>query len=75
MDQSEKNSSPLTFDVYLAPRDSAEKIRIEKRKSNLLKLNEENEKLRWELKALSDKLEAAERQRAQHQQPLETRIE
>ena len=75
MDQSEKNSSLLTFDVYLAPRDSAEKIRIEKRKSNLLKLNEENEKLRWELKALNDKLEAAERQRAQHQQPLETRIE
>lgn len=61
------DSSSLTFDVYSAPSDSAEKVRIEKRKSNLLKLNEENEKLRRELRALSDKLEAAERQRAQQQ--------
>ncbi|KAF9453197.1 hypothetical protein P691DRAFT_801537 [Macrolepiota fuliginosa MF-IS2] len=41
--------------------------KIEKRKSNLLKLNEENEKLQRELKAMSDRLEAAERKRAQLQ--------
>jgi len=41
--------------------------KIQKRKSNLLKLNEENEKLQRELKAMSDRLEAAERKRAQLQ--------
>jgi hypothetical protein len=41
--------------------------KLEKRKSNLLKLNEENEKLRRELKAMNERLEAAEQKRAQMQ--------
>jgi outer membrane murein-binding lipoprotein Lpp len=41
--------------------------KIEKRRSNLLKLNEENEKLQLELKAMSDRLKAAEEKRARLQ--------
>jgi hypothetical protein len=36
---------------------------VQKRASNVLKLSEENEKLKAELKAMSDRLEAAERKR------------
>jgi uncharacterized coiled-coil protein SlyX len=39
--------------------------KVKKRASNVLKLSQENEKLKEELKALSDRLEAAERRRAQ----------
>lgn len=37
--------------------------RVKKRASNILKLTEENQKLAAELKAISDRLEAAERRR------------
>jgi hypothetical protein len=37
--------------------------RVKKRASNILKLTEENEKLKAELKAVTDRLEAAERRR------------
>ncbi|KAJ7219220.1 hypothetical protein GGX14DRAFT_435135 [Mycena pura] len=39
--------------------------KVRKRASNVLKLSEENEKLKAELKAMSDRLEAAERRREQ----------
>ncbi|KAJ7285892.1 hypothetical protein C8J57DRAFT_1286146 [Mycena rebaudengoi] len=42
-----------------------ESEKVKKRASNVLKLSQENEKLKEELKALSDRLEAAERRRAQ----------
>lgn len=38
---------------------------MQKRASNVLKLAEENEKLKAELKAMTDRLEAAERRRAE----------
>jgi hypothetical protein len=41
--------------------------KIEKRRSNLLKLNEENEKLQRELKAMGERLKAAEEKRAKLQ--------
>jgi len=37
--------------------------KVQKRASNVLKLSEENEKLKAELKAMSDRLAAAERRR------------
>jgi outer membrane murein-binding lipoprotein Lpp len=37
--------------------------KVQKRASNVLKLAQENEKLKLELKAMSDRLEAAERRR------------
>ncbi|TFY80996.1 hypothetical protein EWM64_g3015 [Hericium alpestre] len=39
--------------------------KVQKRASNVLKLAEENEKLKQELRAMSDRLEAAERRRAE----------
>lgn len=39
--------------------------KVKKRASNVQKLAEENEKLKAELKAMTDRLEAAERKRAQ----------
>ncbi|XP_006458180.1 hypothetical protein AGABI2DRAFT_190536 [Agaricus bisporus var. bisporus H97] len=41
--------------------------KIEKRRSNILKLKEENDKLQLELKAMSDRLKAAEEKRARLQ--------
>ncbi|KIM87011.1 hypothetical protein PILCRDRAFT_294915 [Piloderma croceum F 1598] len=40
-----------------------ETAKVQKRASNVLKLAQENEKLKMELKAMSDRLEAAERRR------------
>lgn len=37
--------------------------KVKKRQSNVLKLSEENEKLKAQLKAMTDRLEAAERKR------------
>ncbi|KIL69690.1 hypothetical protein M378DRAFT_68291, partial [Amanita muscaria Koide BX008] len=37
--------------------------RVKKRASNILKLTEENEKLKADLKAVTERLEAAERRR------------
>ncbi|KAF9457174.1 hypothetical protein BDZ94DRAFT_261882 [Collybia nuda] len=37
--------------------------KVQKRASNVMKLSQENEKLKAELKAMSDRLEAAERRR------------
>lgn len=37
--------------------------KVQKRQSNVLKLVEENEKLKAELKAMTDRLEAAERRK------------
>ncbi|RDB21143.1 hypothetical protein Hypma_011543 [Hypsizygus marmoreus] len=42
---------------------SAEVEKVQKRASNVLKLSQENEKLKAELKAMTDRLEAAERRR------------
>lgn len=39
--------------------------KVSKRASNVLKLSEENEKLKQELRAMSERLEAAERRRAE----------
>ncbi|KAF5358180.1 hypothetical protein D9756_001627 [Leucocoprinus leucothites] len=57
----------VDFSSIMGEAEEAEKAQIEKRKSNLLKLNEENEELRQKLKAMNDRLEAAERKRAQLQ--------
>jgi len=46
--------------------------KLHKRASSVLKLSEENEKLKAELKALTDRLEAAERKK---QQVLKSRRE
>ncbi|KAF8636638.1 hypothetical protein AX17_003446 [Amanita inopinata Kibby_2008] len=69
-------TSTLDFDVsaFIGPiRDVEDKVR--KRASNLMKLTEENEKLKAELKAVSDRLEAAERRREEieKEQKLEER--
>ncbi|KAJ7709960.1 hypothetical protein B0H17DRAFT_915578, partial [Mycena rosella] len=42
-----------------------ESDKVKKRASNVLKLSQENEKLKAELKAMSDRLEAAEKRREQ----------
>jgi len=42
---------------------SPEQEKIQKRASNVMKLAQENEKLKAELKAMTDRLEAAERRR------------
>lgn len=57
------------------PRVDRDTEKIEKRRSNLLKLNEENERLQRELKMMSDRLEAAERKRAQLQAKEQERPE
>lgn len=44
-------------------REPVREDRVKKRASNILKLTEENEKLAAELKAVTDRLEAAERRR------------
>ncbi|KAJ7097978.1 hypothetical protein B0H15DRAFT_823669 [Mycena belliarum] len=50
-----------------------ESDKVQKRASNVLKLSQENEKLKAELKAMTDRLEAAEKRReqlARKQQPV-----
>lgn len=42
---------------------NAEVDKVQKRASNVLKLSQENEKLKQQLKAMTDRLEAAERKR------------
>ncbi|KAF8894522.1 hypothetical protein BD779DRAFT_1501587 [Infundibulicybe gibba] len=41
----------------------ADEEKVQKRASNIMKLSQENEKLNAELKAMTDRLEAAERRR------------
>ncbi|KAI0027689.1 hypothetical protein K488DRAFT_90560 [Vararia minispora EC-137] len=53
----------LSLDSILGATDSTSDAKVQKRASNVLKLSEENEKLKAELKAMSDRLEAAERRR------------
>lgn len=43
----------------------AREEKVQKRASNVLKLTEENEKLKAELKAMTDRIEAAERRKLQ----------
>ena len=45
--------------------DARRSDKVSKRASNVLKLSEENEKLKQELRAMSERLEAAERRRAE----------
>ncbi|KAF8741011.1 hypothetical protein AX14_006214 [Amanita brunnescens Koide BX004] len=51
------------FDEFSSMFGSTVEDRVKKRASNILKLTEENQKLAAELKAISDRLEAAERRR------------
>ncbi|KAF8078009.1 hypothetical protein FPV67DRAFT_25698 [Lyophyllum atratum] len=58
--------STLDLDLSLilsTPSSNAEVEKVQKRASNVLKLSQENEKLKAELKAMTDRLEAAERRR------------
>ncbi|KAF8959027.1 hypothetical protein BDZ97DRAFT_1839457 [Flammula alnicola] len=50
----------LDFSTFINP-DTPEGQKIQKRASNVMKLAEENEKLKTELKAMTARLEAAER--------------
>ncbi|KAK2466971.1 hypothetical protein APHAL10511_001229 [Amanita phalloides] len=54
--------SDLEFDISSIIGPTVED-RVKKRTSNILKLTEENERLKAELKAVTDRLEAAERRR------------
>ncbi|KAF9005591.1 hypothetical protein BDQ17DRAFT_358037 [Cyathus striatus] len=54
----------LDFSSPSSPK-SVEEERIQKRASSVLKLSEENERLKAELKKMTDRLEAAERRRQQ----------
>jgi len=67
----------LSFDIssFVKPSNEQDNEKIEKRRSNLLKLNEENERLQRELKMMSERLEAAERKRAQLQAKEQERPE
>ncbi|KIY50863.1 hypothetical protein FISHEDRAFT_71177 [Fistulina hepatica ATCC 64428] len=66
-------SSSLDIDLseFIGPSESTESApeqatsKLQKRASNVLKLAEENEKLVAELKAMTDRLKAAERRRAE----------
>jgi len=49
--------------------------KMQKRASNVLKLTEENEKLKAELKAMTDRLEAAERQREELRKRMDGIVE
>ncbi|KAJ7156028.1 hypothetical protein C8R43DRAFT_998918 [Mycena crocata] len=51
--------------ILSAANPDPESDKVKKRASNVLKLSQENEKLKAELKAMSDRLEAAERRREQ----------
>ncbi|KAF8797967.1 hypothetical protein BYT27DRAFT_7265104 [Phlegmacium glaucopus] len=54
----------LSFDLSsVIGSPSPEQEKIQKRASNVMKLAQENEKLKAELKAMTDRLEAAERRR------------
>jgi len=44
---------------------NAREEKVQKRASNVLKLTEKNEKLKAELKAMTDRIEAAERRKIQ----------
>ncbi|KAF8163245.1 hypothetical protein B0H34DRAFT_672291 [Crassisporium funariophilum] len=56
----------LSFDFSsLIGASDVDQEKIQKRASNVMKLAQENEKLKAELKAMTDRLEAAERRRAQ----------
>lgn len=54
----------LDFSDIIGP-SSAEEEKVQKRASNVLKLAEKNEKLKAELKAMTDRIEAAERRKIQ----------
>ncbi|KAF4614735.1 hypothetical protein D9613_003003 [Agrocybe pediades] len=55
----------LEFSSFIDPASVAEVEKVQKRASNVMKLAQENEKLKAELKAMTDRLEAAERRREQ----------
>ncbi|KAJ7470709.1 hypothetical protein FB451DRAFT_1254590 [Mycena latifolia] len=56
----------LDFTAILNPAaPDPESEKVKKRASNVMKLSQENEKLKAELKAMTDRLEAAERRREQ----------
>ncbi|PPQ78081.1 hypothetical protein CVT25_015615 [Psilocybe cyanescens] len=65
MDLPEIPSTNLSFDfsTFIDPESAAKVEKVQKRQSNVLKLVEENEKLKAELKAMTDRLEAAERRK------------
>ncbi|KAH9484333.1 hypothetical protein JR316_0003814 [Psilocybe cubensis] len=65
MDLPEIPSTNLSFDfsTLIDPETAAKVEKVQKRQSNVLKLAEENEKLKAELKAMTDRLEAAERRK------------
>ncbi|THH13436.1 hypothetical protein EW146_g6782 [Bondarzewia mesenterica] len=54
----------LTLESIIGP-SSFVSDKVQKRASNVLKLSEENEKLKAQLRAMSERLEAAERRRAE----------
>ncbi|KIK08689.1 hypothetical protein K443DRAFT_84473, partial [Laccaria amethystina LaAM-08-1] len=54
----------LDFSDIIGPT-SAEEEKVQKRASDVLKLTEKNEKLKAELKAMTDRIEAAERRKIQ----------
>ena len=56
-------------------REPVREDRVKKRASNILKLTEENEKLAAELKAVTDRLEAAERRRKELAHPSQKVME
>ncbi|KAG5654502.1 hypothetical protein H0H81_001143 [Sphagnurus paluster] len=53
----------LDLTTILGSETKAEVEKVQKRASNVLKLSQENEKLKAELRAMTDRLEAAERRR------------
>jgi len=53
------------FSSFIDPASAAEAAKVQKRASNVMKLAQENEKLKAELKAMTDRLEDAERRREQ----------
>ncbi|KAI0721053.1 hypothetical protein C8T65DRAFT_632075 [Cerioporus squamosus] len=60
----------MTFNTILAEAEPAPEMdRVQKRQSNVMKLAEQNEKLKEELRAMTERLEAAERK----QRELESR--
>jgi len=59
----------MDFTTFIDP-DSVEGQKIHKRASNVMKLAQENEKLKAELKAMTDRLEAAERAATRRREQL-----
>ncbi|TFK76508.1 hypothetical protein BDN72DRAFT_831082 [Pluteus cervinus] len=60
---SESIELDIDLSAILGPTEEDGVEKIKKRQSNVLKLSEENEKLKAQLKAMTDRIEAAERKR------------